>query len=310
LIKKHKIYLAGHEGLIGSAIHRLLIKKKYQNILIKKKQSLNLKDQHKVNIFFKKHKPDIVILAAGKVGGIQENINNPYKLFNDNLLISTNTINAALNNKVKKFILFGSSCMYPNNINKPIKENLIFKGNLETTSLAYSLSKLASVQMCLTINRQFNCNKFIPIIPNTVYGPNDNFDTLTGHVLPALINKIHLAKINNSNKITLWGNGKIRREFIHADDLAKACLLILKSKISNKHIPINIGVGKDYTIKKLAETISRTVHYKGKIEWNINKPSGTRRKLLDNSKIIKLGWKPDISIEEGIKKTYNWFTNN
>ncbi len=310
MIKKHKIYLAGHEGLIGSAIHRLLIKKKYQNILIKKKQSLNLKDQHKVNIFFKKHKPDIVILAAGKVGGIQENINNPYKLFNDNLLISTNTINAALNNKVKKFILFGSSCMYPNNINKPIKENLIFKGNLETTSLAYSLSKLASVQMCLTINRQFNCNKFIPIIPNTVYGPNDNFDTLTGHVLPALINKIHLAKINNSNKITLWGNGKIRREFIHADDLAKACLLILKSKISNKHIPINIGVGKDYTIKKLAETISRTVHYKGKIEWNINKPSGTRRKLLDNSKIIKLGWKPDISIEEGIKKTYNWFTNN
>jgi len=310
LNKNSIIYLSGHKGLIGSAIYKILKKNNYKNIIVKDKKTLDLTNQVKVNLFFKKHKPEIVIHAARNSKGILENIKTPYDIYSQNLLMGFNTIKSAYENSVKRFIYLGSSCVYPNNIYKPIKEEHLFNGKLEKTSMSYALSIISCLQMCLSINKQINKNIFLPIIPNTVYGENDNFDLKSAHVLPALIRRFHLAKVNNYKKIKLWGNGDVKREFIYSDDFAEACIVILKSNIKKIKIPINVGVGKDYTIKKLAKIIAKKINYNGTIVWNKNMPEGAKRKILDNTHIKRLGWRPKISIEEGVSNTYRWYMNN
>ncbi len=301
------IYVAGHEGLIGSAIVRTLQSSGYNNLLLRTHQELELTNTLLVDQFFDKYKPKYVFLAAGKVGGIVENKTYPADFIRTNLNIQLNVMNAAQKNNINKLIFFGSSCMYPRECKQPMAEDILLSGQPEPTSIAYAIAKLAGLQMCLAYNKQFNEQRFIPVIPNSAYGPHDNFDPHSGHVLSALITRFHKAKSEGTKSVTLWGSGNPRREFIHADDIAKASLWLLENDTKNIPLPINIGVDYDVSIKELALMIADIVGYEGVIEWDLSKPDGTPRKLLDSSRMRFLGWKSEIDFKDGLKETYNWY---
>ena len=305
--KDTKIYIAGHRGLIGSAFIRILGNNKYNKIITATRDELELTDPQNVNNFFSNHKPEIVILAAGKVGGIINNRDYPADFIQENLSIQLNVFSAAQKYKVKKLIFFGSSCMYPQETTQPMKENQLCTGHPEPTSVAYATAKYAGVQMCQAINRQNGRVSFIPVIPNSAYGPNDNFDLNSSHVLSALIKRFHEAKQDNMPSVTLWGTGKPRREFVYSDDIVDACLLLLNSDLSNDDLPINIGTGYDISIKELAGKIKNIIGYTGEIDWDRSKPDGTYEKLLDNSRMKKIGWNAKVSFPLGLELVYNWY---
>jgi len=310
LKKDSKIYIAGHKGLIGAAFVRFFEKNGYTNIFFEDRTSLDLCSEADTFDFFQRTQPEVVILAAGKVGGIIANRDFPADFITQNLSIQLNVFNAAHKFNVKKLIFFGSSCMYPKNSSQPMHENTIGNGHLEETSIAYATAKYAGLQMCQALNRQNKTISFIPVIPNSAYGPNDNFDPHNSHVIAALILKFYEAKALNKPSISLWGSGLPKREFVYVDDIVLACIKILKIKLSMDLLPINIGVGEDISIKMLADKIKRMINYSGEIEWDSSKPDGAPRKLLDNSKIQSIGWKSKIDIDEGLQLTYKWFLEN
>lgn len=302
--KESKIYIAGHNGLVGSALVRTFERENYSNLLLKSKAELDLLKLNDVYNFFKEEKPEYVILAAAKVGGINANNIYPADFIYENLQIQNNVIHSSHLFKVKKLLFLGSSCIYPKICTQPIKEEYLLTGELEKTNEAYAIAKIAGIKMCQSYNRQYKTN-FISVMPTNLYGINDNFDLENSHVIPALIRKIHEAKINNFSEVEIWGTGKPYREFLLVDDLADACMFLLKN-YSESEI-INVGYGEDLTIKDLAKLICKVVGYKGNLIFNTSKPDGTPRKLLDLSKINKLGWKRKTLLEDGLKITYEWY---
>lgn len=302
-----KIYIAGHTGLVGSAIVRKLKKLGYNNLCLKTRKELDLLDPKRVKVFFNKEKPEYVFLAAAKVGGIMANKNYPADFIYQNLQIQNNIINSSYTTNVKKLLFLGSSCIYPKLAKQPIKEEYLLTGPLEQTNNAYAIAKIAGIIECQSYNKQHGTN-FISIMPTNLYGPNDNFDLENSHVLPALIRKFHEAKINNKPEVTIWGSGKAKREFLHVDDLASASIFLMKKYDDNEII--NVGTGEDISIKELVKTIKEIVDFKGKILWDKSKPDGTPRKLLDVKKLSSLGWSYKISLRDGIKSTYNWYKEN
>jgi GDP-L-fucose synthase len=312
--KEKKIYVAGHNGMVGSAIVRELTKRGYENFLFKSFKELDLRKQDDVETFFNKEKPEIIIIAAAKVGGILANNTYRADFLYDNLMIESNLIHASYLTKVEKLIFLGSSCIYPKLAPQPLKEEYLLSGYLEDTNEPYAIAKIAGIKMCENYYKQFGCN-FYSVMPTNLYGINDNFDLQTSHVLPALIRKFHEAKEEKKDKVTIWGTGKPLREFLFVDDLAEAILFMLENveakDLYEKGIThLNIGSGKDISISELASVISKIVGYNGKIEYDKTKPDGTPRKLMDVSRINKLGWKYKTELEEGIRKTYKWFLNN
>jgi len=310
LNKNTKIYVAGHKGLIGSAFVRFFEKNNFTNIIVEDRKKLDLCSKDATFSFFQQHQPEVVILAAGKVGGIVQNRDFPLDFLNENLSMQINVFNSAREFKVKKLLFFGSSCMYPKNSLIPMKESQIFTGDLEQTSIAYATAKYSGYQMCQAINRQFNMSSFISVIPNSAYGPNDNFDLNSSHVLSALIRRFHEAKEENKPSVTLWGTGSPRREFVFVDDIVDACILLLNAPLPDEDLPINIGVGVDISIKELAQKISQIIGYSGSIEWDDSKPDGAPRKLLDNSRIKSMGWKAKVGLDDGLKEVYQWYINH
>lgn len=304
--KKDKIYIPGHTGLVGSAIYRKLQNKGYTNIITRTRKQLNLFNAQKVANFFQKEKPDYVFLAAAKVGGIQANSNYPADFIFQNITIQNNIIHNAYLTEVKKLLFLGSSCIYPKYAPQPIKEKYLLTGELEPTNEPYAIAKIAGIKMCQAYNKQYGTN-FISVMPTNLYGPNDNFDLETAHVLPALLRKFHEAKIKKSPTVTVWGTGKPKREFLYVDDLADACIFLMNNY--NESEIINIGTGKDVSIQELAKLIKKTTSYKGKIIWDNTKPDGTYSKQLNVNKINKLGWKYKTNLEKGIKYTYEWLSN-
>mgnify|MGYP001216834755 FL=1 len=298
-----KVYVAGNTGLVGSAIVRMLHRKGYTNILSTPSSHFDLRRQDDVGRFFQINEPEYVYLAAAKVGGIGANRDYPAHFIYDNLMIQSNIINASRKFGVKKLLFLGSSCIYPKMCEQPIKEEYLMTGPLEPTNDAYAIAKIAGIKMCQAYRQQYGFNA-ISLMPTNLYGPNDNFDRETSHVLPALISKFSDAK-ENGDFVTCWGDGSAMREFLHVDDLAEACFTCMKDY--NSPEPINVGTGEDVTIKQLAETIAKTVGYDDIINWDTSKPNGTPRKVLNVDKIKSLGWEPSISLEDGIQSTYEWY---
>ena len=299
-----KIYIAGHRGMVGSSIERKLRKEGYNNIVTRTSSELDLRNQQEVNEFFEKEKPAYVILAAAKVGGIHANNTYRAEFIYDNLMIETNIIHAAYLNKVTKLLFLGSSCIYPKMAPQPLKEEYLLSGYLELTNQPYAIAKIAGIEMCDSYRMQYGCN-FISAMPTNLYGTNDNYHPENSHVLPALIRRIVLAKKNNEPTVVIWGTGTPRREFLHVDDLANACYFLLHNY--NKEGLVNIGYGEDISILQLAQLICHEVKFTGKLVFDETKENGTPKKLLDSSKINSLGWKPEISLSVGIKKTINEF---
>ena len=299
--KTDKIYIAGHRGMVGSAIIRSLTTKGYHNILTRTSKELDLRNQEAVAQFFKEQKPDYVFLAAAKVGGIHANNTYKAEFIYDNLMIQSNIIHQSHVNEVKKLLFLGSSCIYPKLAAQPLKEESLLTGTLEPTNEPYAIAKIAGIKMCESYRAQYNAN-FISVMPTNLYGPNDNYDLENSHVLPAMIRKFHEAKVNKKEAVEVWGTGTPMREFLYANDLADACLYLMDTY--NDAQLINIGTGVDITIKELAETIKSVVGYTGEIKWNTDMPDGTPRKLMDVSKLHSLGWKHSITLKEGIEKTY------
>jgi GDP-L-fucose synthase len=302
-----KIYIAGHRGMVGSAILRNLQKKGYSNFILKSSQELDLRNQADVSSFFELEKPEFVFLAAAKVGGIQAN--NIYRadFLYDNLMIQNNIIHASFENNVSKLLFLGSSCIYPKLAPQPLKEEYLLSGYLEDTNEPYAIAKIAGIKMCESYKRQYNCN-FISVMPTNLYGPNDNYNLNNSHVLPALIRKFHEAKQNNLPAVDMWGTGSPLREFLHADDMADACVYLMQNYTGLQHV--NIGTGSDIAIKELAILIKKIVDYSGEIKHDLSKPDGTPRKLMDVSFLHSLGWRHTIELEEGIKSVYEDFKKN
>ena len=305
--KNSKIFVAGHRGLVGSAIVRTLQNEGFDNLILRTRAELDLTNQQAVEEFFAKEKPEYVFLSAAKVGGIMANKTHPAEFIYENLTIQTNIIHSSHKNNVKKLLFLGSSCIYPRNCHQPMKEEYLLSGELEPTNKAYSLAKIAGIAMCQSYNEQYGTN-FISLMPSNVYGPHDNFDLESAHVVPSVINKFHNAKINNDQQVVMWGTGSAMREFLHVDDLADACLFLMQNY--NDSSIINVGSGEDVTIKELTEIVSDVVGYEGKIIWDTTKPDGMPRKLVDVSKLHSLGWKHDTHLHEGIASTYEWFKEN
>lgn len=305
--KNSKIYVAGHRGLVGSAIVRNLEERGFTNIIGKTHKELDLTRQDEVEKFFEIEKPEYVFLAAAKVGGIHANNTTPAEFIYDNLMIETNIINSAYKNKVKKLLFLGSSCIYPKFAEQPIKEEYLLTGELEPTNEAYAVAKITGIELCKFYRRQYGCD-FISAMPTNLYGINDNFDLETSHVLPALIRKFHEAKINNAEEVVMWGTGKPLREFMYVDDLADALVHLMLNYSDEIHV--NMGTGKDLTIGELAEIVKEVVGFKGKIVNDLSKPDGTPRKLLDVSRLESTGWKYKTELKEGIEKVYKWYLNN
>jgi len=301
-----KIYIAGHRGMVGSSLERKLRKEGYNNIVTRTSVELDLRNQKAVNEFFEKEKPAYVILAAAKVGGIHANNTYRAEFIYDNLMIEANIIHAAFLNKVTKLLFLGSSCIYPKMAPQPLKEEYLLSGYLEPTNQPYAIAKIAGIEMCDSYRSQYGCN-FISAMPTNLYGTNDNYHPENSHVLPALIRRIVLAKKNNESNVTIWGTGTPRREFLHVDDLADACIFLLQNY--DEHGLVNIGCGTDVSIKELAEMIVAEVGYEGKLIFDKTKPDGTPRKLMDTKKINKLGWNYKINLEKGLKKTIIEFKN-
>ena len=305
--KDSKIYIAGHRGMVGSACFRALTSDGYSNLIGRTSKELDLRDQKAVDDFIKTEKPDAIVNAAARVGGILANENNPYQFLIDNMQIQNNLICSSHNNNIKKFIFLGSSCIYPKLASQPLKEEYLLTGPLEPTNQWYAIAKISGVKLIQAIRKQFG-RDYISLMPTNLYGPYDNFDLKTSHVLPAMIRKFHEAKENNHAKVILWGSGSPMREFLHADDLASAVIHSLENKLPD-HL-YNIGSGKDISINDLAKIIQNVVGHKGEIFWDISKPNGTPRKLMDVSKMKDVGWTYSIHLEYGIEKTYNWFLKN
>ena len=296
-----KIYIAGHRGMVGSAIYRKLQALGYTNIIVRTSQDLDLRNQQQVADFFETEKPEYVFLAAAKVGGILANNTYRAEFFYDNCMIQNNVIHHSYKVGVKKLMFLGSSCIYPKQAPQPLKEEYLLTGTLESTNEPYAIAKIAGIKMCDAYRSQYGCD-FISVMPTNMYGPNDNYDLNNSHVLPALIRKFHEAKISNAPNVTVWGTGTPLREFMHSDDLADACLFLMKHY--SEAGPINIGVGNDLSIKDLALLIKEVVGFTGTIIWDTNKPDGTMRKLMDVSKINTLGWTARIPLKEGINSVY------
>ncbi|MFZ3060717.1 MAG: GDP-L-fucose synthase [Candidatus Methanoperedens sp.] len=301
---KSKIYIAGHRGMAGSAIKRKLESRGYSNLVFRTRSELDLTSQQAVNDFFQKERPEYVFLAAAKVGGILANSKFPAEFIYENLMIEANVIHASYVNGVKKLLFLGSSCIYPKLAPQPLKEEYLLTGGLEVTNEAYAVAKIAGIRMCKHYNEEYGTN-FISVMPTNLYGPNDNYDLNTSHVIPALIRKFHEAKLNNEPEVIVWGTGTPRREFLHVDDMADACVYLMENyNASDIGEFVNIGVGEDLTIKELAELIKEIVGFKGKIVYDSSKPDGTPQKLLDVTKLHRLGWKARIRLKDGIKKVY------
>lgn len=301
--RNSKIYVAGHKGLVGSAIVQALINKGYENIIYSTRQELDLTNYQAVKEYFQKEKPEYVFLAAAKVGGIYANNVYPVEFIKDNLLIQTNIIDSAYSYGAKKLLFLGSSCIYPKHSEQPIKEEYLLTGPLEPTNEPYAIAKIAGIKMCQAYNRQYNTN-FISLMPTNLYGPNDNYDLENSHVLPALIRKFYEAKRSNSSEVTVWGTGAPKREFLYVDDLADASVFLMENYDYSEDEPwINVGTGKDVSIKELADIIKTIIGFEGNIVFDKTKPDGTPRKLLDVSKITSLGWVSKTTLEDGIKKT-------
>ncbi|HTB31036.1 MAG TPA: GDP-L-fucose synthase [Bacteroidia bacterium] len=299
--KNAKIFVAGHRGMVGSAIIRRLEQLGYKNIITRPSVEVDLRNQQQVFSFFEQEKPDYVFMAAARVGGIYANNTYRAEFLYDNLMIESNVIHASYLNKVKKLLFLGSSCIYPRMAPQPLKESYLLTGVLEYTNEPYAIAKIAGIKLCENYRLQYGCN-FISVMPTNLYGPNDNYDLAKSHVLPALLRKIHTAKIKNIPTVEVWGSGTPLREFLHVDDLSEACLFLME----NYHEPelVNIGVGTDISIKDLAMLIMKVADYKGEIKFDSSKPDGTPRKLMDVSKLMGLGWEPKITLEEGIKMVY------
>ena len=305
--KDAKIYVAGHRGLVGSAIVRYLKSQNYHNILVRRSDELDLSNQQQVEDFFTANKPDYVFLAAAKVGGILANDSYPADFIYTNLMIEANVIHAAYKSGVKKLLFLGSTCIYPKLAPQPLKEEYLLTGPLEITNEWYAVAKIAGIKLCQAYRIQHQCD-FISAMPTNLYGPEDNFDLETSHVLPALIRKFHEAKENRSPEVTMWGTGSPKREFCYVDDCAEACVYLM-NEYSDKEI-VNIGVGEDISIKELGELVRGIVGYQGEIKYDASKPDGTPRKLVDTTRINSLGWSAKTSLESGIASTYNSFLNN
>ena len=305
--KSAKIYIAGHRGMVGSAIERKLNAEGYHDIIYRTSSELDLRNQQSVNDLFSIEKPDYVILAAAKVGGIHANNTYRAEFIYDNLMIEANIIHTSYLNKVKKLLFLGSSCIYPKMAPQPLKEDYLLSGYLESTNQPYAIAKIAGIEMCDSYRAQYGCN-FISAMPTNLYGRNDNYHPENSHVLPALIRRIILAKKNNNPSVTIWGSGSPRREFMHVDDLADACYFLLQN--FNQAGLVNIGWGEDVTIQELAKAITAEVGYSGALVFDTTKPDGTARKLMDTAKINNLGWKPNISLQEGIKRTIEEVKDN
>ena len=297
-----KIYIAGHNGMVGSAILRALKVKGFENFVLKSSKELDLKNQQAVNDLFETEKPDYVFLAAAKVGGIHANNTYRADFIYENLMIESNIIHAAYKNQVEKMLFLGSSCIYPKNAPQPLKEEYLLTGILETTNEPYAIAKIAGIKLCDAYRAQYGCN-FISAMPTNLYGPNDNYDLNNSHVLPALLSKFHTALINKEPNVTVWGSGIPLREFLHVDDMASACIFLMENY--NEAGCVNVGCGTDISIKDLAILIKEIVGYEGEIVFDSSKPDGTLRKLMDVSKINEMGWRYSIGVEEGIMKVYN-----
>lgn len=305
--KNSKIYVAGHRGMVGSAIVRRLEENGYTNIIYRTSSELDLRNQAAVEKFFMEEKPEYVFLAAAKVGGIHANNTYPAEFIYDNLMIETNIINSSYKNKVKKLLFLGSSCIYPKFAQQPIKEEYLLTGSLEETNEAYAIAKITGIELCKFYRRQYGCD-FISAMPTNLYGINDNFNLETSHVMPALIRKFHEAKTNNSKEVVMWGTGKPRREFMYVDDLADSLIHLMLNYSDEIHV--NLGTGEDIEIGELANLIKEIVGYEGKIVNDLTKPDGTPRKLLDVTRLNSTGFKHKIELKEGIEKVYKWFLQN
>lgn len=302
-----KIYIAGHRGLVGSALVRELTEQGYTNLICRTHAELDLEDQRAVEAFFQEQQPEYVFLAAAKVGGILANSTYPADFIYNNLMIQTNIIHSAYKHKVKKLLFLGSSCIYPKHAAQPIKEESLLTGELEPTNEPYALAKIIGIKTCQAYNKQHNTN-FISVMPTNLYGPNDNFDLETSHVLPALIRKIHEAKVQGQDKVIIWGSGKPVREFLHVQDLANACVYLMNNYDQDKIV--NIGTGVGITIYELAELIKKVVDYQGEIELDTSKPDGTMIKINDVSYLKSLGWHSKIDLATGLAMTYKWYVEN
>ncbi|MBI5891217.1 MAG: GDP-L-fucose synthase [Nitrosomonadales bacterium] len=309
--KDAKIYVAGHRGLVGSALLRQLNAKGYHNLLLRTHAELELRDQAAVRAFFAEEKPEYVILAAAKVGGIHANNTYPAEFIHDNLVIQSNVIHSAWQNNVARLLFLGSSCIYPKQAPQPMKEEYLLTGPLEPTNRPYALAKIAGIEMCWAYNRQYG-TRYMAVMPTNLYGPNDNYDLNNSHVLPALIRKMHEAKQVGAGEVTVWGTGTPKREFLYSDDMADACLFLLEQEeakiasLFNEQQPplVNIGCGEDLTIRELAELVAGIVGFKGKLKFDTSKPDGTLRKVMDVSRIKGLGWQRKMLLKEGIKLSY------
>lgn len=304
--KNSIVYVAGHNGMVGSAICRKLESEGYKNVITRNSKELDLTNQALTNEFFEKNNIDYVFLAAAKVGGIYANNTYPADFMYINMMIEMNVINAAYKNNVKKLLFLGSSCIYPKLAEQPIKEESLLTGSLEPTNEAYAIAKIAGLKYCQYLNKQFGTN-YISCMPTNLYGPNDNYHPKNSHVLPALIRRFHEAKVNNSSEVVVWGDGSPLREFLYVDDLASACLFLMENYTGNE--TINVGSGDEVSIKELAEVISKVVGYKGKIVFDTSKPNGTPRKYLDTKRLVGIGWSKKCSLEKGTMLAYKDFLN-
>lgn len=302
-----RIYVAGHRGMVGSALRRRLLAKGYANIITRTREELDLLDQAAVHHFMEEAEPDYVFLAAAKVGGIVANNSYRGDFIYENLVVATNAIHAAMRAGVKGLMFLGSSCIYPRECPQPINEEYLLTGPLENTNEPYAVAKIAGLKLCEAFNAQYG-TRYVSVMPTNLYGPNDNFDLTTAHVLPALLHKAHLAKQDGTDTFPIWGSGRPRREFLHVDDLSDACILLMERGIGEGIY--NIGAGTDMTIKELAETVMRVVGFQGKLVFDATKPDGTPRKLLDVSRMHALGWRPRYTLDEGIRLTYQWCLEN
>ena len=307
ITKNAKVYIAGHRGMVGSACWRALESAGYKNLVGKTSSELDLRDQKAVEHFITTEKPGAIIDAAARVGGILANDTYPYEFLMDNMLIQNNLIRSAHENNVPKFIFLGSSCIYPKFAPQPLKEEYLLTDSLEPTNEWYAIAKISGVKLIEALRKEY-CRDYVSLMPTNLYGPNDNFDLESSHVLPAMIRKFHEAKINNNEAVILWGSGTPMREFLHVDDLAQAVIFAIENRLP-EHL-YNVGTGADVTIKELAETVQSITGHQGDIIWDSEKPDGTPRKLMDSSKTRKLGWSPDYNLKEGISNTYKWFLIN
>lgn len=302
--KKAKIYIAGHQGLVGSALVRALKAAGFERLLLRAHRELDLRQQAAVEDFFAREKPDYVFLAAAKVGGIWANNTYPAQFIYDNLMIQTNVIHQAYEHGVKKLLFLGSSCIYPKYCPQPMKEEYLLTGPLEPTNEPYAIAKIAGLKMCQAYRRQYGC-RFISVMPTNLYGPGDNFDPMHSHVIPGLMYRLHWAKIQGQPQVTIWGTGKPRREFLYSDDLAAACLFLMQHY--NEELPINIGVGRDITIQELTRLLAEVIGYQGDLVFDPSYPDGTPQKLLDITRLQQLGWQAKTDLHQGLRQTYAWF---